>query len=57
MVRGLASAAAMVAVLGGWFLLFLWMILSVSQMAVERNSIPAVSCLPDSQEPGCESPF
>lgn len=57
MVRAIGSAATVITVLAGWFLMLLWMVLSVSQMAVERTAIPAVSCLSDSQEPGCEPPF
>lgn len=57
MVRAIGSAATVITVLAGWFLMLLWMVLSVSQMAVERTAIPAVSCLPDSQEPGCEPPL
>lgn len=39
--RFLARAALAVAVLTGWFLALLWLVLSVSQIAVERVVVPS----------------
>lgn len=38
--RFLSRAALAVAVIIGWFLTFLWLALSVSQIAVERTVVP-----------------
>ena len=48
----LARAALAVLVITGWFLALLWMVLSVSQIAVERAVAPPCSSMVAVAAPG-----
>lgn len=50
--RFLAQAALAVLILTGWFLALLWMVLSVSQIAVERAVAPTCFSLVAVAAPG-----